>query len=349
MTTMNLSAPLAASRINMPQIRRTLFGKFQNSASRFAKPQAAYISILILLVGSMACADDIDPALIKDPSTEPVRNFVRFHQDGQGGGEMQCAIATYISDDGIQVDLLSTMHIGESKFFHDLAKRLPKYDAVLYELVAPRGVPPTEEGVNEQQLRIARDCDLDNQGPHMDYERKNFVHADLLLEDIEKLEVAEHGTFKGALGDGPGIATAKSDHDTAGDKAVFADLKAAKTATTKERYRLMRRAYSRLLEETARPAPGETYPPGLEVLVGARNDKVMNVLSKQISAGDKNLAILYGAAHMVDLEHRLFAKGFKRKSLVWQTTWTVAPDGSPTTQPVKKIPGSKTQIPVKTR
>ena len=284
-------------------------------------------------------ADDLDPALITIPTTQPIANFVRFHEDGHGGGQMQAALASYIDHDGVQVDLLSTMHIGEPKFFHDLARKTPKYDAVLYELVAPRGVPPTEEGVNDQQRKIASDCDLDNQGPHMDYERKkNFVHADLMLEEIQHLEVAQHGTFKGALGEGPGLADAKSDSDTAGDKAVYADLKAAKTATTAERYRLMRRAYSRLLEVTARPAPGETYPAGMEVLVGARNSKVMSVLDGQIAAGKKKIAILYGAAHMVDIEHRLFAQGFQRQSVIWQTTWTVAPDGTPATRPAAKIP-----------
>jgi len=92
-----------------------------------------------------------------------------------------------------------------------------------------------------------------------------------------------------------------------------------------------------LLAVTAEPGPGQTYPAGMEVLVGARNDEVIRVLSKQIAAGDKNLAIFYGAAHMVDLEHRLFEMGFKRQSIIWQTTWTVAPDGTPTTQPAHAL------------
>jgi hypothetical protein len=310
----------------------------ENARAAFGVPVA--VVLLALLIGALSArADDIDPALIKGSTTQPIANFVRFHEDGHGGGQMQTAFASYVNQDGVTVDLLSTMHIGEPKFFRELARRFPRYDAVLYELVAPRGVPPTEEGVNEQQLRIARDCDLDNQGPHMDYERSNFVHADLLLEEIEKLEVADHGTFKGALGDGPGLAAAKSDQDTAGDRAVYADLQNAKKANTKERYRLMRRAYSQLLEVTARPAPGQTYPAGMEVLVGARNDKVMSVLDEQIAAGKRKLAILYGAAHMVDMEHRLFAKGFKRQSVVWETTWTVAPDGTPTTQPSNRSRG----------
>jgi hypothetical protein len=162
------------------------------------------------------------------------------------------------------------------------------------------------------------------------------VHADLSLEEIKKLEVAKNGTFKGALGDGPGIKAARDENDTAGQKEVYADIKAAKSATLKERTRLLRRAYARILAVTAEPAPGKTYPPGMDVLVGARNDEVMRVLTQQMGDGKKNMAIFYGAAHMVDLEHRLFEMGFKRQSVVWQTVWTVAPDGTPTTREIKK-------------
>jgi len=267
------------------------------------------------------------------PSTEPLSNFVRFNEDGHGGGKMQAAIAQYVNDDGVQVDLLSTMHIGEAAFFRDLSKRFPKYDAVLYELVAHRGEDANEVGVNDQQKQIARDCDLENQGPHMNYDRKNFVHADLDLEDIERLEVAKHGTFKGALGEGPGIKAARNEQDTAGRSEIFDDTQAAKAATPPERIRLLRRANSRLMAITSQPPEGATYPAGMEVLVGARNDKAIKVLAEQIADGKKNLAIFYGAAHMVDMEHRLFEMGFRRQSVTWQTAWTVAPDGSPVTQP----------------
>ena len=168
----------------------------------------------------------------------------------------------------------------------------------------------------------------------MSYDRKNFVHADLSLEDIEKMETDKHGTFKGALGEGPGIKAAKNADELAGQRDVFNDMTAAKKASPAEKIRLMRRAYSRLLAFTAEPAPGQTYPADMEVLVGARNDEVIRVLNQQISSGNKNLAVFYGAAHMVDLEHRLFDMGYKRVSITWQTAWTVEPDGTPTTQPV---------------
>ena len=287
---------------------------------------------ITLLVLALACAA---------ASGQPVSCFVRFTDDGHGGGQMQAAVATYRNDEtGVTVDLLSTMHIGDGPFFRQMAKRLNGYDAVLYELVAHRGEPATEEGVNAQQARIASDMDLENQGPHMDYDRPTFVHADLDLEDIERQEVAAHGTFKGALGDGPGLASATGTVDTAGLRSVYNDLVAAKSviqSNPREHTRLMRRAYSRLLAFTAEPAPGKTYPADMEVLVGARNAHVMDVLAQQVGdAGKRHIGILFGAAHMVDLEHRLLTHGYERTSLTWVTAWTVAPDGTPTTRPARK-------------
>ena len=276
---------------------------------------------------SLVAAGAVDPT--------PLPTFVRFAEDGHGGGQMQVAVASYQSDDGATVDLISTVHIGDGPFFRQLAHRLGGYDAVLYELVAHRGEPALEEGVNDQQRRIAAEMSLENQGPHMNYDRPTFVHADLDLEDIERQETAAHGTFKGALGDGPGLATATSAADAAGLRPVYDDLRAAKAVQAsnhKEYTRRMRRAYSRLLATTADPAPGLTFPAGMEVLVGSRNRHVMDVLAAQIDKGHRHLAVLYGAAHMVDLEHRLLAHGYRRSSVTWTTAWAVAPDGTPTTQ-----------------
>ncbi len=272
------------------------------------------------------------------PSTRPADTFVRFADDGHGGGRMQVAVARYRGPGGVTVDLLSTVHIGEAAFFRQLARRFGGYDAVLFELVGHRGQPATEEGVNDQQARVAADMALENQGPHVNYDRPTFVHADLDLEDIQRQEVAAHGTFKGALGDGPGLASATSPDDVAGLRPVYADLVAAKAvakSNPREHTRLMRRAYSRLLAVTAEPPPGQTYPAGMEVLVGARDRRVMDVLAQQVAAGKTHVAILFGAAHMTDLESRLLRLGYERQSLEWVTAWTVAPDGTPTTRPVQ--------------
>lgn len=281
------------------------------------------VAIAVTACGWAAAADAPPPP--PAGGAGPTSCYVRYADDGHGGGAMQAAVGHFADGDGVTVDLLATAHVGEADFFRQLSDRFPAYDAVLYELVAPRGVPPTAEGVNAQQRQFARDTGLENQGRYLTYRRKNFVHADLDLEQIKRLEIAARGTFKGALGDGPSAVL---------DPAAAADFAAAGKAKNRlEHQRLYRRACGRELVAESQPPPGQTLPPGLEVLVGARNDEVMRVLRQQVAAGRRKLAVLYGAGHMVDLEHRLLAAGYERQSVEWVTVWTVAPDGTPTTRP----------------
>ena len=135
--------------------------KMQNKEGKWSSIRSAFCiltsAFIVLIYPFALLAADV-------PTTQPLTNFVRFDEDGHGGGKMQAAIGHYVNGDGISVDLLSTTHIGQQAFFRDLSKRFPKYDSVLYELVAPRGVPADEEGVNDQQRQIARDCDLEKPG-----------------------------------------------------------------------------------------------------------------------------------------------------------------------------------------
>jgi len=60
---------------------------------------------------------------------------------------------------------------------------------------------------------------------------------------------------------------------------------------------------------------------GGTVLVGERNRVALEVMTKQIAAGKKRLAIFYGAAHLADMEERLLQQGFKRVKVEWLKAW----------------------------
>ncbi len=68
--------------------------------------------------------------------------------------------------------------------------------------------------------------------------------------------------------------------------------------------------------------------PGGSVLVTERNKAALSTLSDSITAGKKNLAIFYGAAHMPDMTKRLEALGFSPVSTQWNLAWdlTIRPD-----------------------
>ena len=58
------------------------------------------------------------------------------------------------------------------------------------------------------------------------------------------------------------------------------------------------------------------------LLVADRNKKACQVLTRQIVAGQKKLAIFYGAAHMPDFDRRLLRDfGLERQGQEWLTAW----------------------------
>ncbi|HET9272935.1 MAG TPA: hypothetical protein VFO09_01545, partial [Methyloceanibacter sp.] len=42
-----------------------------------------------------------------------------------------------------EIDLVAVVHVGEQAYYRRLNREFEKYDAVLYELVAPEGTRPT--------------------------------------------------------------------------------------------------------------------------------------------------------------------------------------------------------------
>ena len=68
--------------------------------------------------------------------------FARVAEDEQQRPlALQLAIASYVSrigDSSVQVDLISAVHIGDAEYYDDLNQRFRSYDAMLYELIAPK-------------------------------------------------------------------------------------------------------------------------------------------------------------------------------------------------------------------
>jgi hypothetical protein len=74
------------------------------------------------------------------------------------------------------------------------------------------------------------------------------------------------------------------------------------------------------------------------VIVVERNKVALDVLTKEIAKGRKHLGIFYGAAHLTDLEQRLFAMGFNKQKSEWLTAWDLPPEPPPV-QPKPATPG----------
>jgi hypothetical protein len=281
----------------------------------------------LVLVGSLAGSVPGEAL----PATQPSQ-FVRFVEDGQGGGTLQVALNSYVDPAGHRVDLISAIHVAEPQFYEALNEKFSAYDRVLYEMItdgephahlAAGGVPATHE-------RLMRELGLQSQLRGIDYDRHNFVHADLTWREMAMLEHQEDADRSAVGGVITGLARGltKTSEQRQMELAVTGDLLASLKVAPAERSRLWRRAIARgmVVDTQARFGSGHISADD-SVLIGARNQKALSVLDSELAARSKTVAMLYGAGHMPDMEHQLVARrGFRRTAVEWITVWAVAPD-----------------------
>src|SRR5947208_7068543 len=102
----------------------------------------AALAILSFIAPARAADGNNAGGLALAPTTQPVGagevKFLRFVDDGHGGGRLETAIATYRNDAGQVVRLVGAVHIGEKAYYEGLNDTFRQDDAVLYELVKPR-------------------------------------------------------------------------------------------------------------------------------------------------------------------------------------------------------------------
>ncbi len=281
-----------------------------------------FFPVVILVLASAAFCDV--------PATQPVvpKAFMRFVDDGQGGGSLQTADVEFQNAAGASVHLVGAIHIGEKSYYDGLNRDFQGYDAVLYELVKSRDVPPPSPGdaensdnpITEIQCFMKDSLDLDFQLDDIDYTAPNFVHADMDKETFEKLQEERGETFEmiflkmlmKSLTDPPPInPTAAADDSTA-------DLISILTHPDMERQ--IKLVLAKQLTQMDFSTFGFDGPGG-SVLVTERNKVAIQVLSDSLAGGKKKIAIFYGAAHMPDMTKRLEAMGFQPVATHWNVAW----------------------------
>jgi hypothetical protein len=68
------------------------------------------------------------------PAAPIASDFVRFREDAKGA-QLQTAIVTYRNAEGVVVDLIGAIHIGDKSYYDALNKRFTTYEELLYEMV----------------------------------------------------------------------------------------------------------------------------------------------------------------------------------------------------------------------
>ncbi|MGE5612177.1 MAG: hypothetical protein ACM359_23215, partial [Bacillota bacterium] len=266
------------------------------------------------------------------------QKYLRFVEDNDGGGRLETAIVTYRNAAGVTVHLVSAVHVADHKYYADLNKTFAKYDALLYEMVKPKGMAPPGPGVQSDSpisfvQRLLKDVlELDFQLDAIDYRAPNFVHADLDAETFAQLQ-SERGESMFSLMLRT-ILTEMSKPQQPVEEISLTEVLVA--LTSPDRARHFKLILGRQFEDIESKVAGLEGPGG-SVLVTERNKAAIRVLKETIDQGKKNVGIFYGGAHMTGLAQQLKEMGFTRVDTEWRVAWDMTPqEGDVVVKVVKK-------------
>jgi hypothetical protein len=260
---------------------------------------------------------------------------------------LQTAIITMTKDD-TTIELVGAVHVADPDYYKALTKLFTVYEALLFELVdgqklkeglegksharepgtttTGKNVPPADDEERNPAFKIISGMmqgfgnffRLQYQTDGIDYHTKNFVHADVSMDEFVRLQADKGESFidlirkameaqlkvgtdrkaepKGSqlllalLGDSSGLKVAMARQLAAADELV------------------------NVMEED-----------GGSVIITERNRKAIEITNREVASGRKNLGLFYGAAHLADLEARLEKQGYRRTAERWMTAWEIKP------------------------
>lgn len=286
------------------------------------------------LRSSLAVASLLVPVSLLAQATPPAQSLdsVRFQNKDDGTSELQTAVISLQNPAGVQVDLVSAVHIGDEGYFRQLNQHLSTYEVVLYEMVGgPMETRNDQPAMPEMEMtrllqRVVQSIlGLRYQLDGIDYHQPNFVHADATWDQWEELMAAKNQSmatlFLRALEMQDSEEVKKAIESIHGDQAMTSLI----TAITKFNPEKFKRSLAPLLSES------ESLIQTLEgkegtVLISERNKIVMDRVQEQIQQGRKRIAVFYGAGHMPDFKQRLEATGFTERRTDWMTAWQIGND-----------------------
>ncbi len=245
--------------------------------------------------------------------------FIRVDEDDTAA-RLQTAVTRY-EKDGTCVDLIGAVHIADKAYYQALTTRFATYDSLLFEMIggekyadaAPPEAPAEKDlsGLHQIYGMVGRFLNLTGQIESIDYTAKNFIHADLTLAEFGQMQADRGESLLGfALKAGKAAPDAPNQPDPA--KLLQAMLSGSSNLVKLEIVHTLGRG-----DDQIAAFAGES------VIITDRNVRCLEVMNRQLAAGQKNLGIFYGAAHFPDMEKRLLEQGFKRVKQDWLTAWDI--------------------------
>ena len=262
-------------------------------------------------------------------------DFMRVREDSRGRPvKMETSITRYIgkNDKGeeVSVDLIGVVHIGEEDYYKKLNEQFKQYDGMLYELVAPEGtvIPKggREEGasggmnpVAGLQKTMQAGLGLQFQLDHIDYTKKNFIHADMTPEEFAESMAKNNESVGRIFQKAIGQSFAQSAMGNSGTSD--AEMLMALMSSNREiKLRRIMADQMQNMEGSMNVFEGDSG----STIIDFRNAKCMDVLKREMNSGKKKLAIFYGAGHLPDMQRRLQSDfKLKRGGQFWLEAWNL--------------------------
>lgn len=249
--------------------------------------------------------------------------FVRARRDdaGQIVG-LDTAVVRYEKGEGdakVVVDAIGAIHIGDAAYYDTLNKQFEQYDVLCYELVITEKPEQATGGGFDVYGLVGSFLQLEGQMAGVDYRAKNFVHADMTMEAIQR-KMDERGDDAMTLALSSIVETmrarnraAKQRTETRAEPSMEDVL-----AGPVQLKRFMAEGFASDMDGAGMGATVDLY------IVQDRNEAAMKVVDAQIEKGHDEIGIFYGAAHFRDFHKRLTERGFKPVKTDWNTAWELS-------------------------
>ena len=280
----------------------------------------ALLVLLALIGAARAEARATKPAAATD-----VR-FLRFTGDARKGGILETSDVTFRNAAGVEVRLVAAVHIADQPYFEALNKSFRTSDAVLYEMVKPKGAPPPRIGdppsdaaIAQLQQFLKNRLNLAFQLDVINYRLPNFIHADMDAETFVAMQAKRGESFAS-------IMLASMLEALSNPSAGLNDPQQPQTMfellARPDGERQFKLLLARQMGDLEASAMGLKGLNGTVILT-ERNKTVMVALKDALKAGKKKIAVFYGAAHMPDLAAQIEEMGFKPVDTKWYQAWDV--------------------------
>ena len=272
-----------------------------------------------------------EPAEADEAKKPEEFQFIRLRRDADGKPvALETAIVRYVSQNkeaGVTLDLVGAVHVGDREYYEKLNKRFEGYDAMLFELVAekgtkiPKGGRPGGDMLPVQMMKNM--LQLESQLEHIDYTKKNFVHADLSPKEMKEAMknrgedglTLTLGVLRDMLKEANRMEQQQGENAIELPEITLTDLIFRSSGAVK----MKRFLAAQLSSQQAMGAMGETLN---TLLIEDRNKAALKVFQTEMANGKQKMALFYGAAHMPDFEKRLKEDfGLKRDKVEWVTAW----------------------------